>query len=715
MTTIPADSLFKYQWYLYNTGQSGGTPGVDLNVVNVWDDYTGRGVRVAVIDDGFDYYHYDLDNNYNTTNDYDLIGQDADPLGNSTDSHGTSVAGIIAAEANGIGTVGVAYNAKITGFRAIPGNINTATQALQRAVNFDVVNNSWGFNNFFGDNFYAIPQAEQAIANAVANGRNKLGTAIVFAAGNAYEPGDNTNYHNFQNSRYVITVAALDDDGLVSIYSTPGASILVSAFGSDSSGSIVTTDRQGSAGYNNGDYDYGFNGTSAAAPQVSGVVALMLEANPNLGYRDIQEILAYSARQNDRFGLGVQNTWEINGAKNWNGGGLHVSHDYGFGLVDALAAVRLAETWQKQSRFDNEQHLSFSSGNLNKVIPDYNNWGISQTFTVGAGLEIDTVEVELNLTHPYQGDLVVYLTSPSGTTSVLVNQPGNGESDSDNIVFKFSSTHHWGESSAGNWTLTVKDLDSGSVGVFNSWKLHLYGDASTADNTYFYTNEYGIYGRTTLTDTNGVDTINAAAMTSGSILNLTPGSSSTLNDTFLTISAGTVIENAYTGDGNDIITGNNADNYLSGGRGDDIIKGGAGNDTLFGGAGNDILDGGTGNDILVGGAGGDILTGGAGSDRFTFYSPTEGIDSITDFSVVDDSIVVSAAGFGGQLVASGAIAANQFVIGTAATTSSQKFIYDKTFGSLYFDADGTGAIAKIQFAKLSSGLSLTNADILVVA
>ncbi|MFX5522508.1 hypothetical protein ABTD78_24870, partial [Acinetobacter baumannii] len=70
----------------------------------------------------------------------------------------------------------------------------------------------------------------------------------------------------------------------------------------------------------------------------------MLEANPHLGYRDIQKILAYSARQVDSVG----SAWTTNGAFNWNGGGLHVSHDYGFGAVDALAAVRLAETWTEQ-------------------------------------------------------------------------------------------------------------------------------------------------------------------------------------------------------------------------------------------------------------------------------------------------------------------------------------------------------------------------------
>lgn len=120
MTNIPNDPLFSQQWYLQNTGQSGGTPGIDLNVVDVWDEYTGQGVVVGIIDDGFDYLHPDLINNYDTTLDYNGRGKNNDPFGVNGDNHGTSVAGIIGAEAeNGIGVVGVAYGATITGFRAI--------------------------------------------------------------------------------------------------------------------------------------------------------------------------------------------------------------------------------------------------------------------------------------------------------------------------------------------------------------------------------------------------------------------------------------------------------------------------------------------------------------------------------------------------------------------------------------------------------------------
>lgn len=669
MATFPSDPLFGEQWYLYNTS----TPGMDLNVVNVWDDYTGNGVVVGVIDDGFDYLHPDLNDNYDSTLDYDSDEGNSEPFGLSTDSHGTSVAGIIGAEAgNGIGGVGVAFDATITGLRAT--TINGVTDALWRSVNFDVVNNSWGFSPNFYDNFSTslFSEAAQAITNAVDNGRNGLGTAIVFAAGNSRVEGDNTNYHNFQNSRFVTTVAAVDSNGYVTSYSTPGASILVSAFGSGIPGTIVTTDRTGTAGYNSGDYTDSFNGTSAAAPMVSGVIALMLEANPNLGYRDIQEILAYSARQTDSLNSG----WEINGANNWNGGGLHVSHDYGFGLVDAHAAVRLAETWQTQSTYSNETGVSASSSfTKGLVIPDADTTGISDTLTIGAELQIDFVEVELNLTHPYRGDLVVTLTSPNGTESVLVNRPSNGSDSGDNIVFTLSSTHHWGETSAGDWTLTVKDLAGEDVGFLNNWTLNLYGDLETANDTYIYTNEFANFNsisRQTLNDTSGIDTINAAAITSNTYLNLTPGSVSTLAGQSLTIDAATTIENVFSGDGNDTIIGNSAANALDGGRG---------NDLLYGVAGNDYLDGGAGDDILVGGFGNDSLTGGSGADKFFFNYLSEGIDTIQDFNWTEGDIIqLSALGFG--------------------ASSLSQFSYNSLTGALFFAAlDSSGLV---QFATIEN-------------
>lgn len=145
----------------------------------------------------------------------------------------------------------------------------------------------------------------------------------------------------------------------------------------------------------------------------------------------------------------------------------------------------------------------------------------------------------------------------------------------------------------------------------------------------------------------------------------------------------------------------------------DLIGLAATNALETGSAASDRLTGGSGNDTLIGGMGSDTLNGGGGADGFSFSSPTNGIDTITDFSVLDDTIFVSASGFGGGLVAGAVITADQFAIGSAAADASDRFIYNSATGALFFDVDGSGGAAQVQIASLSRGLSLTNNDIFV--
>jgi serralysin len=166
---------------------------------------------------------------------------------------------------------------------------------------------------------------------------------------------------------------------------------------------------------------------------------------------------------------------------------------------------------------------------------------------------------------------------------------------------------------------------------------------------------------------------------------------------------------------NNIILGNKAANILNGGKGADTMNGGKGSDILYGGAGDDYLVGGNGKDQLYGDEGNDTLTGDSGADTFGFNSPGKKVDLLTDFSLKDDTIAVSAAGFGGGLVANAAITPAQFVIGSAATTADHRFIYNNTNGFLFFDRDGLGASAQVQIASLNTGLAMTNNDIFVVA
>jgi serralysin len=165
---------------------------------------------------------------------------------------------------------------------------------------------------------------------------------------------------------------------------------------------------------------------------------------------------------------------------------------------------------------------------------------------------------------------------------------------------------------------------------------------------------------------------------------------------------------------NNVLSGLDGNDDLYGNRGDDKLDGGLGNDFLNGDTGNDTLVGGKGDDLLLGDLGRDTLTGGAGKDTFYFTAPVEGIDTIKDFGIADDVIGVFGPDFGGGLTA-GTLNADQFRIGTTAQDDSDRFIYNRTTGALSFDSDGLGGLAQVQFAKLSTGLAMTNQNIYVEA
>jgi serralysin len=167
------------------------------------------------------------------------------------------------------------------------------------------------------------------------------------------------------------------------------------------------------------------------------------------------------------------------------------------------------------------------------------------------------------------------------------------------------------------------------------------------------------------------------------------------------------------------IDGNEFNNVLAGLEGNDVIHSYGGNDRLEGGSGKDFLDGNSGNDILLGGndddilwggAGRDTLTGGSGKDTFYFITPQDGTDKIKDFKVTNDFIGIDPLGFGGGLTM-GTLKADQFRVGSSAKDSNDRFIYNKSTGALYFDSDGSGGLAQIQIAKLSTGLAMTNQNI----
>ncbi len=658
---------YSQQWHIPRT--FGGAQDV------IWSEFTGRGIKVGVFDDGLEKTSADLRGNYNAAGELRINGVAVDPsLGSGV--HGTAVAGIIAAQANnGIGGVGVAHGASITGFNVFTGagtgaNFLTSIRAMST---MDVTNNSWGWVDRYANGSMTAGSFNQqfsaALKSAADTGRGGFGTIIVNAAGNDGQALTDANTSSFNASRHTITVGAIGEDGDVAFYSTRGSSVFVSAPSSGGGRGIATTDRSGVSGYSNSDVTTSFGGTSAATPIVSAVAALMLDANERLGWRDVQDILAITADHTTPAGLNgaiagrMTSGWTVNKADTINGGGQHYSNDVGFGQVDGFEAVRFAEVW---SRFGaaqtsaNEQALSIS-GTLNRALGD--NQRLEFKVNVGRAIEVESAALTLTLSHGNMSDLRVELVSPEGTRSVLLS-PSTGTTVASNLTWTFATEALRGETSLGDWTVRITDTKTGATGSIASYKLDVFGDAPTVNDVYHYTNEFAKMaaldaGRAILRDTDGgIDWINASATKTDARVDLNQGATSSLYGRSLTIASGSVIENAVTGDGNDVLIGNDAANVLVGMRGNDTLDGGAGADTLEGGVGtdtvtyvrstvavdinltraaqvgghaqgdvlilienivgsnlNDILTGDAGANLLDGGAGNDILRGGGGSDR----------------------------------------------------------------------------------------------------
>ncbi len=457
--SMPTDPLFNQQWHLKNTGQSGSTPGEDINVAPVWESgNTGQGIVIAIVDDGLNYSHPDVLPNYRPELSYDFNYNDSDPSPFSYDYHGTACAGVAAAASNTTCGAGAAYSAYLSALRLVATADTDADDAQALSYKSDAIqvySSSWGPSDDGRTLEGPGTLLSAALENNIRNGRGGLGNIYVWAGGNGATRGDNANYDGYANSRYTIAIGATDHSGKKAYYSEPGAPLIACAPSDDDSAYIITINSSGCK--------TDFGGTSAVAPMVSGVIALMLHANPNLGWRDVQHILIRSAVQNDP----TDSDWKLNGA------GFHVNHKYGFGRVNAAKAVELSQFWQNVPK---EAATILGVGNVReKSIPDNNSAGISSTITIPQSFRLEHVEVIFQASHPYRGDLKIVLTSPSGIQSVLAETHSDSNADYD---WKFMSARHWGESSAGNWTLTVSDLRSGNTGTFDAWGLILYGNYS---------------------------------------------------------------------------------------------------------------------------------------------------------------------------------------------------------------------------------------------
>ena len=673
---VPQDTLYNQQWHFSLIGSIGRprAGGSRAGIEAVWTDYRGQGIKVGIWDDGVQSNHPDLVTNYNPQLQVTINGtlNNGQPL-TSMDGHGTSVAGLIGATGNNSGVVGVAYESQLTGVRIFGGqddinaNWGRYLQTLDYLVQFDVTNHSYG-----GAPNFIVSGDVAKFANASSNGRNGLGTINVKSAGNSNIDG---NGDALDASRHTITVAATDSNGQITSYSTYGAHILVAA-----PAASVTTDLMGSGnGYDglpDNNYTNAFGGTSAAGPVTAGLVSLMLSANQQLGWRDVQNILSHSAIGVGSLYGGVTTnenaSWKLNGATNWNGGGMHFSEDYGYGLVNAFGAVRMAEVWSiiyDSTPLTSSNELMVTTGNIsvNSTILDQRT--LTYAFNVIQDISLEHVNMNINLTHSYFTDLRIRLISPKGTTySLYDGSSGNASSSDLGLSYDFGIEGLRGESSQGLWTLEVQDAVQVDSGVLNAINFTGYGSSQSVNDVYHYTEEAldvlalaGQAGRVLLSDIDGGnDWINAAAMSHNLVLSLQAGASSLLaGQTFLTIANnGSLLENAAAGDGNDIIQGNDANNRIYGGRGNDVMYGGNGNDTaIFRGLHSDYLI------SFINGL--TSVVGSDGSDQLSGFEYLQFIDQ----TVNDPSGGISAPDTIAPILQSSSPADNAALVGIAANIS----------------------------------------------
>ncbi|CDS42286.1 proprotein convertase subtilisin:kexin type 5 [Echinococcus multilocularis] len=471
------DLKYPDMWYL-NRASNKDSDEVDLNVQEAWQlGYSGKGVVVTIMDDGLDHTHPDLSANYAEQASWDVNNGDRDPMPNTTNpdnKHGTRCAGQVAAVGNNsVCIVGVAFNALIGGIRMLDGTITDRVEA--ESLNFnqnyiDIYSGSWGPDDT--GQIYEGPgrMASEAFHKGATTGRNGLGNVFVWASGNGGRRGDSCAADGYVSSIYTLAVSSVTEHNTQPWYLEKCAAILVSTYSSGGPGEsgIVTTD------LNHGCTN-SHTGTSASAPLAVGIIALMLEANPKLTWRDVQYLTVLTA-----------NTKPFkDGDFTKNGVGYLYSNYYGFGLMDAGKAVRLSELWRTLPPHHrcttNVKHLSRDLSVLFSETYTFNFTGCRPFLAADSSSGrineegepiafVEHIQVFMTVRYDHRGLVRVRVVSPSGTVSELMPvRLFDAFSKFDGIDrWPLMSVQFWGEPSAGEWKIIIDNMEG--FKLLSSWK-----------------------------------------------------------------------------------------------------------------------------------------------------------------------------------------------------------------------------------------------------
>jgi len=520
--------------------------GLDANILPVWQaGYTGRGIIIGILDDGVEFGHPDLDIVTSLSTGMDSKGIVAGHTGahrKDTDSHGTTVAGMAAAiGGNGIGVCGLAPHARIASvavnyftslddyFMHAPAvywqaglgwvdQMNSAALAGLTALNsapvIQVKNSSsktalFSYPPGFADTY-------SAFARTAANGQ-----LFTQAAGNcrATEQQD-VNIDMESTCPYVISVAALGSNGRYALYSSFGAPVFVTVLSESAWWNVTntataayanglgvsSTDRLGALGTNyegntssvflpdldNLDYTGQFDGTSAAAPSLAGMLAVAKQANPNLNVRMAKHLLARTSRVVDAGDASASSTWTTGGGLTYSGwqtnsAGFRFNPNYGFGLPDVTALVRAL----LQTAYVTDETI-YSTG-LQTVQADKqtiaggNATGSTQTITIsvpaGSRQSLEAVEVYLKITGDDRREIQAVISK--GSTSSRLLTPTNTLGKSGSAMFDDSTANggidhyfltnaFWGETPDGTWSIAVSAPSGSHSASWLQWGIVLH-------------------------------------------------------------------------------------------------------------------------------------------------------------------------------------------------------------------------------------------------
>ncbi|XP_019387260.1 PREDICTED: neuroendocrine convertase 1 [Crocodylus porosus] len=471
------DPMWNQQWYLQDTRITPSLPKLDLHVIPVWQKgITGKGVVITVLDDGLEWNHTDIYANYDPQASYDFNDNDHDPFPRydptNENKHGTRCAGEIAMQANNKKCgVGVAYNSKVGGIRMLDGIVTDAIEASSIGFNpehVDIYSASWGPNDDGKTVEGPGRLAQKAFEYGINQGRNGKGSIFVWASGNGGRQGDNCDCDGYTDSIYTISISSASQQGLSPWYAEKCSSTLATAY---SSGDY--TDQRITSADLHDECTETHTGTSASAPLAAGIFALALEANPNLTWRDMQHLVVWTSEYDP---LAGNPGWKKNGA------GLMVNSRFGFGLLNAKALVDLADpkVWKsvpekkecivKDNSF--EPRLLRANGEVTIEIPTKACEGQENSVA-----SLEHVQFEATIEYSRRGDLHVTLTSPSGTSTVLLAERERDKSPNGFKNWDFMSVHTWGENPAGTWVLRITDVSRRiqNEGRIVNWKLILHG------------------------------------------------------------------------------------------------------------------------------------------------------------------------------------------------------------------------------------------------